>query len=893
MGVTSLQRTMRRLDSERRKLFLKSGSKQKIYEVYNKIDNTDEKLRDVADNATRYGQLTIRLRQVNDALEELAETRRQIQSRYHHQLNLKNAWDDWNELETAKQELAELLVIDNFPVNGVVRLEKLEEIVRAAQRELDSANRRVTDAKPKTQIDLVHEEILNYSSNIQRLQNERTAFENAVKDLPERQAELEVRKKALISALKDLGPDWDEARLEEFNLSIAVRQQIDEYRERLRKADAAHAHHITILEQDKTSLEEAQDAENNTGLALESSVKPNLCIEQIQGQRSILRAARSQLSDIKQHQQNLQNQEIQLEGLDITVSPTSKFDWSRAVGAVCFAIGIGLIVGGLVLGAAALVLGVIAGIALSVAAIFLLMSGRLRPAANVESPVAGAIRDSIRRTQDMIQDLQSKLLQKAEPLGLDQIDEESLLASQTSIDQEESMLREQNHRIEALENAKGLSKRRQSRVEDSTLAVVNARRKYDKTQQEWQDWLRSRGLLDTFTPDAAEVLQSQFKLGRDRLEVVRDWQKRIETIKKFIDEYVEVLEPLATTFGVSFYRNDGRSVVSAADRLIGLLDDTREKIRQRTEAESELKDAESLLVERKIQLKKAEEQLNQLLRLGRAVDAETFRERSEIADRRTRLKEKAKASIVRLQRISGPGEPLAGLKVALAKTDYRSIVDRETHLGEEQNTLDVRINELSSEHGSINTQLNGLINEEKSSQFRMDRNVLLEQMKNHAHEWNRLTLAQQLLDMARQKFEKERQPGVIRHAESFFIKITEGEYTQVYAPLGEQTITVTDTKRRTKHPSELSRGTREQLFLSLRFGLIRELGLLTEPLPVVVDEVLVNFDPDRALRAAIAFTELSHTNQILVFTCHPIIVDLFNRAASEIGVEQPEIAIIG
>ena len=93
----------------------------------------------------------------------------------------------------------------------------------------------------------------------------------------------------------------------------------------------------------------------------------------------------------------------------------------------------------------------------------------------------------------------------------------------------------------------------------------------------------------------------------------------------------------------------------------------------------------------------------------------------------------------------------------------------------------------------------------------------------------------------------------------------------------------------TKQPSELSRGTREQLFLSLRFGLIRELGERTEPLPVVVDEVLVNFDPDRALRAAIAFTELSKTNQVLVFTCHPTVVELFRNAATESDTENPEV----
>ena len=109
----------------------------------------------------------------------------------------------------------------------------------------------------------------------------------------------------------------------------------------------------------------------------------------------------------------------------------------------------------------------------------------------------------------------------------------------------------------------------------------------------------------------------------------------------------------------------------------------------------------------------------------------------------------------------------------------------------------------------------------------------------------------------------------------------------MFAPLGEQTITVTDTGGRIKQPSELSRGTREQLFLSLRFGLIRELGQRTEPLPVVVDEVLVNFDPERALRAAFAFVELSRTNQVMVFTCHPTVAEIFRRAASEAGAEAP------
>ena len=76
------------------------------------------------------------------------------------------------------------------------------------------------------------------------------------------------------------------------------------------------------------------------------------------------------------------------------------------------------------------------------------------------------------------------------------------------------------------------------------------------------------------------------------------------------------------------------------------------------------------------------------------------------------------------------------------------------------------------------------------------------------------------------------------------------------------------------------------------FGLILELGQRAERLPVIVDEALVNFDPDRGTRAASSFIDLSETNQVLVFTCHPQIVDWFVDAASQRGAAEPEVVRI-
>ena len=158
-----------------------------------------------------------------------------------------------------------------------------------------------------------------------------------------------------------------------------------------------------------------------------------------------------------------------------------------------------------------------------------------------------------------------------------------------------------------------------------------------------------------------------------------------------------------------------------------------------------------------------------------------------------------------------------------------------------------------------------------------------------ARVWAVRAIAESLIRQAQSKFEKERQPEVIRQAECLFRDVTDGRYQTVFSPLGSSEINVMDGAGNVRTPQQLSRGTREQLFLAFRFGLILEMGQHSEHLPVIVDEVLVNFDPTRGAKAAGSFIELSGTNQVLVFTCHPQIVVWFVDAAAQRGVDEPEV----
>ena len=75
----------------------------------------------------------------------------------------------------------------------------------------------------------------------------------------------------------------------------------------------------------------------------------------------------------------------------------------------------------------------------------------------------------------------------------------------------------------------------------------------------------------------------------------------------------------------------------------------------------------------------------------------------------------------------------------------------------------------------------------------------------------------------------------------------------------------------------MSEGTRDQLFLALRLAGL-ELHLADhEPMPLILDDLLVHFDDERSLRALTALHSFGQRSQVLLFTHHAHLVELAER----------------
>jgi uncharacterized protein YhaN len=158
-------------------------------------------------------------------------------------------------------------------------------------------------------------------------------------------------------------------------------------------------------------------------------------------------------------------------------------------------------------------------------------------------------------------------------------------------------------------------------------------------------------------------------------------------------------------------------------------------------------------------------------------------------------------------------------------------------------------------------------------------------------EWRVTTAARALIEETLREFERSRQPAVLAEAGKVLATVTQGRYRGVLQD--DDQIVVLDQGGSRKLPGELSRGTVEQLYLCVRLGLAAELGRRSAYLPLVMDDVLVNFDPERARAVATALAEFAETHQILFFTCQPAIRDLLVTVGRAARVVEMTPVVVG
>jgi len=145
-----------------------------------------------------------------------------------------------------------------------------------------------------------------------------------------------------------------------------------------------------------------------------------------------------------------------------------------------------------------------------------------------------------------------------------------------------------------------------------------------------------------------------------------------------------------------------------------------------------------------------------------------------------------------------------------------------------------------------------------------------------AEEFVRLTMAGQILRKAVEEYGNQASGPMLTRSSAVFAKLTRNSFCRLQLDVdSDRTILVGVHADGKLVPLDgMSAGTRDQLYLALRVASLELYFEQQAPVPLILDDVLVQFDDERAASALEVLADLASKSQVLLFTHHPHLVEL-------------------
>ncbi len=835
-----------------------ASAKRPLNEALAHLRDVRDRLDALGDRPARYFDLCTRRDELAAEERALAQALAAGRKEAGALLGLLQAAEALRQVSAHQAVLRELPAsLGTFPADGVLRLEALQGRRRRAQvaeRELQAA----LEALGAEQTSLESEALAPQLRADLALASARYAEQaGTARGLPARRAALAARERAAEEAVRGLGLSQGAAELMTVDAGASAQAQLSQLgadraaaHRALREAEAGRAHHGSRLEEVQATLEENARALDAVSFASRES----LAQKRAQAQR------RARLSD-------------ELAGARaLAARAQAERDAHRARRQVIPAAAVyAVAAAGLALSGAAFALagpwasGAVAATGALVTFLLLWLRARLE----AERRAEGA------RLEQAWTDAQAKvagLSREADALG----------PAPEGLEQELSALERAVNRRESLtEERAGLERRRDALAREGSglaEAVAAAAGKWDAAHAAFCSFVRARGLPEGVEPEAALKLLVGVAQAQGRLSDCRAEAEALCADEAGVRAALQTLVQAALRAGLP--------APDAADlpgRVQALLLRQEKVSTERSLLQRQVKDQQTRLCAAVTEREETDAALCALYAAAGVADGdeETFRHRAAQAARRA-LAEGELLALTREVEAAARmplSEAQAALEAAGGETKARA---RHEALEQQVAQAEAALGAVLTSRGEVNKELEGLQTDEEAARLRAEEQRLLVQIRALATRYTRDRLGLHLLARARQRFEQEQQPRVVQLASRHFSELTGYRYGRVFMPAeeGAGELRVVDAEGQTKKAQMLSRGTKEQLYLAFRLAVVEEFSESRAPLPLVLDDILVNFDPRRAKNAAKVLARLSARHQVLAFTCHTWMRELLGEVGA-------------
>jgi uncharacterized protein YhaN len=321
---------------------------------------------------------------------------------------------------------------------------------------------------------------------------------------------------------------------------------------------------------------------------------------------------------------------------------------------------------------------------------------------------------------------------------------------------------------------------------------------------------------------------------------------------------------------------EGQDALRVAGQLHRDLNAAREARASLIKIKDQMDEKKQEIKDVTITIRQSQEKISELKTQAGVDTVEKLIEAGEKSNQKRDLLKQIEALEQELNR-NGDGFGIDALEKEVSRSDIDGIkgdIDR----------ISIELKELQSERDTLRDQRQTIqhdIRQNDGSAMAAgaseEAEAHLSSITQNAEQYLRFQIASLILEQQIEAYRKENQAPVLGRAGELFSTLTLGSYAGLRDELDASGTPVLLGVRPDDQEvaiDGMSDGSRDQLYLALRIATLEQHLTKGEPMPFVVDDILIGFDDHRTRVGLEVLAQLSRRIQVLLFTHHRRVLEL-------------------
>jgi uncharacterized protein YhaN len=396
-------------------------------------------------------------------------------------------------------------------------------------------------------------------------------------------------------------------------------------------------------------------------------------------------------------------------------------------------------------------------------------------------------------------------------------------------------------------------------------------------QTQWEHAVTPIGLEAEALPGQATAVMEELKNLFDKLKDAKILQKRIDGIDRDTEDFRRKVNGLVEVVAIDL---TARPADEAALELQHRLKRSRDSLSKQETLNKQLDKEQERIKQATEDILQIDVELKSMCKEAFCESIDQLSEAEKRSDTRRRIEADLKTTDQRLLQLSAGATVDEFVKEAAA-IDPDSIAGEIERLdGKIQNLIREK-SELDQTIGSEHTELSKMDGSARAADLAEEIQILLGGLGNDVENYARLKIATKVLSLAIERYREKSEGPILKNASALFKQITGGSFEGIraeYDDKGQPVIVgVRQKDKEIVSVEGMSDGTTDQLYLALRLAGLEMYLETNDPIPFIVDDILIKFDNDRAIATLNTLADISQKTQVIFFTHHRHLVELADK----------------